>query len=194
MYPGFATQYLRQMRDFRFGDYEAVARDAAVPRGHVVGLRCLRPDSHGNPRGRSRRSSAVCAARRPPDPQGLARRHRERGVAAVRRGRATARRRRIRRVPHRGAGPAGGHHHPQHPRLPRPRPAASAAAGGPDRAVQRHPPDPAAADHLAARPRLQHRPRARDAVARGSRARTSATCSGWSRRSRAAGPRRSPNG
>ena len=40
MYPGFATQYLRQMRDFRFGDYtaharseptEAVARDAAVP-------------------------------------------------------------------------------------------------------------------------------------------------------------------
>jgi hypothetical protein len=24
MYPGFATQYLRQMRDFRFGDYEAV--------------------------------------------------------------------------------------------------------------------------------------------------------------------------
>jgi cation diffusion facilitator CzcD-associated flavoprotein CzcO len=30
MYPGFATQYLRQMRDFRFGDYEAVARPAAV--------------------------------------------------------------------------------------------------------------------------------------------------------------------
>jgi cation diffusion facilitator CzcD-associated flavoprotein CzcO len=28
MYPGFATQYLRQMRDFRFGDYHAVARDA----------------------------------------------------------------------------------------------------------------------------------------------------------------------
>lgn len=28
MYPGFATQYLRQMRDFRFGDYDAVARDA----------------------------------------------------------------------------------------------------------------------------------------------------------------------
>lgn len=27
MYPGFATQYLRQMRDFRFGDYDAVARD-----------------------------------------------------------------------------------------------------------------------------------------------------------------------
>ena len=26
MYPGFATQYLRQMRDFRFTDYEAVAR------------------------------------------------------------------------------------------------------------------------------------------------------------------------
>ncbi len=30
MYPGFATQYLRQMRDFRFGDYEAVARDSTV--------------------------------------------------------------------------------------------------------------------------------------------------------------------
>jgi hypothetical protein len=28
MYPGFATQYLRQMRDFRFTDYHAVARDA----------------------------------------------------------------------------------------------------------------------------------------------------------------------
>jgi cation diffusion facilitator CzcD-associated flavoprotein CzcO len=28
MYPGFATQYLRQMRDFRFGDYHAVARGA----------------------------------------------------------------------------------------------------------------------------------------------------------------------
>ncbi|TFV56845.1 NAD(P)/FAD-dependent oxidoreductase [Mycobacterium sp. PS03-16] len=26
MYPGFATQYLRQMRDFRFGDYVAVAQ------------------------------------------------------------------------------------------------------------------------------------------------------------------------
>jgi cation diffusion facilitator CzcD-associated flavoprotein CzcO len=31
MYPGFATQYLRQMRDFRFSDYLAVAHDAAVP-------------------------------------------------------------------------------------------------------------------------------------------------------------------
>ncbi len=30
MYPGFATQYLRQMRDFRFSDYQAVARDARV--------------------------------------------------------------------------------------------------------------------------------------------------------------------
>jgi cation diffusion facilitator CzcD-associated flavoprotein CzcO len=28
MYPGFATQYLRQMRDFRFDDYHAVARRA----------------------------------------------------------------------------------------------------------------------------------------------------------------------
>jgi cation diffusion facilitator CzcD-associated flavoprotein CzcO len=27
MYPGFATQYLRQMREFRFADYDAVARD-----------------------------------------------------------------------------------------------------------------------------------------------------------------------
>ena len=59
--------------------------------------------------------------------------------------------------------PGWRHHHPQHPGLPRPRAAAPAAAGRPDRAVQRHPPDPAAADHLDARPRLQHRPRARDA-------------------------------
>jgi cation diffusion facilitator CzcD-associated flavoprotein CzcO len=28
MYPGFATQYLRQMRDFRFADYHAIAQDA----------------------------------------------------------------------------------------------------------------------------------------------------------------------
>ncbi|WP_422749297.1 flavin-containing monooxygenase [Mycobacterium sp. WMMD1722] len=28
MYPGFATQYLRQMRDFRFGDYDAVAHES----------------------------------------------------------------------------------------------------------------------------------------------------------------------
>ncbi|MDT5056792.1 MAG: epsilon-lactone hydrolase [Mycobacterium sp.] len=28
MYPGFATQHLRQMRDLRFADYDAVARDA----------------------------------------------------------------------------------------------------------------------------------------------------------------------
>ncbi len=31
MYPGFATQYLRQMRDFRFSDYDAVARSARTP-------------------------------------------------------------------------------------------------------------------------------------------------------------------
>ncbi len=30
MYPGFATQYLAQMRDFQFGDYRAVARDATT--------------------------------------------------------------------------------------------------------------------------------------------------------------------
>ena len=34
MYPGFATQYLRQMRDFRFADYQAVAR--AVPEAAVA--------------------------------------------------------------------------------------------------------------------------------------------------------------
>ena len=34
MYPGFATQYLRQMRDFRFDDYDAVARRPAS----VVGV------------------------------------------------------------------------------------------------------------------------------------------------------------
>ena len=28
MYPGFATQYLRQMKDFRYEDYQAVARHA----------------------------------------------------------------------------------------------------------------------------------------------------------------------
>jgi len=28
MYPGTATQYLRQMRDFRFADYHAVAQTA----------------------------------------------------------------------------------------------------------------------------------------------------------------------
>jgi hypothetical protein len=28
MYPGFATQYLRQMRDFQFTDYDAVERAA----------------------------------------------------------------------------------------------------------------------------------------------------------------------
>jgi hypothetical protein len=28
MYPGFATQYLHQMRDFRYEDYQAVARHA----------------------------------------------------------------------------------------------------------------------------------------------------------------------
>jgi hypothetical protein len=28
MYPGFATQYLRQMRDYRFEDYDAIARHA----------------------------------------------------------------------------------------------------------------------------------------------------------------------
>ncbi|WP_319456528.1 MULTISPECIES: NAD(P)/FAD-dependent oxidoreductase [unclassified Mycobacterium] len=31
MYPGFATQYLRQMRDFRFADYLAVASDVRAP-------------------------------------------------------------------------------------------------------------------------------------------------------------------
>ena len=36
MYPGFATQYLRQMRDFRFTDYEAVARDAGSHRLRAV--------------------------------------------------------------------------------------------------------------------------------------------------------------
>lgn len=35
MYPGFATQYLRQMRDFRFGDYTAAARRAQARAVHV---------------------------------------------------------------------------------------------------------------------------------------------------------------
>lgn len=40
MYPGFATQYLRQMRDFRFDDYDVVGRDTASQRRAptVVGL------------------------------------------------------------------------------------------------------------------------------------------------------------
>ena len=197
MYPGFATQYLRQMRDFRFGDYGERNRSRGArrhpARGHVLGLRCLRPGSHDNPLGRSRRSSAVCAAR-PADPQGLPRRHRERGVAVVRRGRPTARCRRLRRVPHRGAGPAGGHHHPQHPGLPRPRPAASATAGGPDRPFQRHPPHPTAADHLPARPRLQHLSRARDVVGVGAGQGRRRHARAGDRRSPAAGPPRSPNG
>jgi hypothetical protein len=33
MYPGSATQYLRQMRDFRFDDYEAVEADTRVGSG-----------------------------------------------------------------------------------------------------------------------------------------------------------------
>jgi len=33
MYPGFATQYLRQMRDFRFDDYAAVAHDVRAGSG-----------------------------------------------------------------------------------------------------------------------------------------------------------------
>lgn len=36
MYPGFASQYLRQMRDFRFGDHEAVARDTRATAGAPV--------------------------------------------------------------------------------------------------------------------------------------------------------------
>lgn len=31
MYPGFATQYLRQMRDFQYADYEAVEHSPAIP-------------------------------------------------------------------------------------------------------------------------------------------------------------------
>jgi hypothetical protein len=37
MYPGFATQYLRQMRDFRFDDYDAVARDVPAGRRAAIG-------------------------------------------------------------------------------------------------------------------------------------------------------------
>jgi cation diffusion facilitator CzcD-associated flavoprotein CzcO len=35
MYPGFATQYLRQMREFRFADYDAVAHDAQTVSARV---------------------------------------------------------------------------------------------------------------------------------------------------------------
>lgn len=37
MYPGFATQYLQQMRDFRFGDYVAVAQGAHAAIGAGAG-------------------------------------------------------------------------------------------------------------------------------------------------------------
>jgi cation diffusion facilitator CzcD-associated flavoprotein CzcO len=39
MYPGFATQYLRQMRDFRYEDYTAVARSADVGASPVAAVR-----------------------------------------------------------------------------------------------------------------------------------------------------------
>ena len=196
MYPGFATQYLRQMRDFRFGDYDAVEHATrTVHAVHVSSLTMSVRQAAAATGGGDLDDPQRSASRATADPQRLPRRHRDRGVAAVRRGRAAARRsrrpastasrssrgmagtttRNIRVYRDRGL---------LHPPL----------RVGPDRAVQRHPPDPAAADHLAARPRLQHRPRPRDAVAPGSRARTSATCSGWRSRSRAAGRRRSPSG
>jgi hypothetical protein len=37
MYPGFATQYLQQMRDFRFGHYVAVAQGAHAAIGARAG-------------------------------------------------------------------------------------------------------------------------------------------------------------
>jgi acetyl esterase/lipase len=37
MYPGFATQYLQQMRDFWFGDYAAVAQGAHAAIGARAG-------------------------------------------------------------------------------------------------------------------------------------------------------------
>ncbi|MGV7852526.1 4-hydroxyacetophenone monooxygenase, partial [Mycobacterium kansasii] len=33
MYPGFATQYLSQMRDFRYEDYHAMAAATRTPAG-----------------------------------------------------------------------------------------------------------------------------------------------------------------
>ena len=95
---------------------------------------------------------------------------RDRGIAAFRRGGPPpARHRGVRRVPDRRPGPAGRHHHPQHPGLPRPRTTASAIARRPHRVVQRHPSDPAAPDHLDARPRIHHRARPRNAQRVGGR-------------------------
>jgi hypothetical protein len=37
MYPGFATQYLRQMKNFRFADYTSLANTAAIKRLAAVG-------------------------------------------------------------------------------------------------------------------------------------------------------------
>ncbi len=61
MYPGFATQYLRQMRNFRYEDYQAVARHAAGVRHLVRLIRRIdmapdRPSRDPNPA----RSPACC--------------------------------------------------------------------------------------------------------------------------------------
>ena len=59
MYPGFATQYLRQMRDFRYDDYEAVARHAQTrpPRRPDAAL-TWHPTAHRGPN--PARSPACC--------------------------------------------------------------------------------------------------------------------------------------
>ena len=119
MYPGFATQYLRQMRDFRFGDYTAHARsDTTRRRSHVIGLSLSARQTATTARGGDLDHPRRSAPRGPADPQELARRHRDGGIAAVRRGRSTARCRGVRRIPHRGTGADSRYHHPQHPRLP----------------------------------------------------------------------------
>ena len=57
MYPGFATQYLRQMRDFRFRDYVAVERDARTGSGAARAHDEAPPDGRrGSRRVRSPRS------------------------------------------------------------------------------------------------------------------------------------------
>ena len=166
MYPGFATQYLRQMRDFRFDDYAAVARPARAGSGARSTRLTMRPTDHrASRRGRSRRSSTPCGARHDGCDAGRATSSRTRCRSCSMPPCDTRTAPPHRRIPHRRPRPTGGHDDPQHPRLPRPGPAASAVAGRPYRAVQRHAPHPVAADHLHARPWLQHRARARDAQA-----------------------------
>ena len=91
MYPGFATQYLRQMRDFQFADYDAVEHNrrprqlVRLTRWHPTDRPALkpapspafwrtcgaRPNAFGASRGRSSRTRCrSCSTRRSANPTG----------------------------------------------------------------------------------------------------------------------------